>query len=235
MKTTFYSADSRGKMDFGWLKANYSFSFANYYNPERIHFGKLRVLNDDSIAGGMGFGKHPHENMEIITIPLKGSLKHKDSTGNSGIIGPNEVQIMSAGKGIEHSEMNHLKNDVTKLLQIWIFPKEYDIEPRYEQQYFEPEHRKNTWQPVVSNRHMGAMNINQDAVLSLTTLEKGKSLDYTINYEGNGVFFYVINGKVNLNGELLAERDAMGVEEIENTTFTAEEDTYLLAIEVPMN
>lgn len=235
MKTTFYSASSRGKADHGWLKANFSFSFANYYNPERIHFGKLRVLNDDIIAPNMGFGTHPHENMEIITIPLKGALKHKDSTGTEGVIRPNEVQIMSAGTGIEHSEHNYLKDGNTNVLQLWIFPKEYNIEPRYDQQYFEPLQRENTWQPIVSNKHMGAMNINQDAVLSLTTLKKGKTIEYRSNYADNGVYFYVITGKVVADGQVLGQRDAFGVEEFESISFVAEEDTYMLAVEVPMN
>jgi len=234
MKTTFYSANTRGTADHGWLQANFSFSFANYYNPERIHFGKLRVLNDDVIKGGTGFGTHPHENMEIVTIPLKGALKHQDSTGQKGVIRPNEVQIMSAGSGIEHSEVNYLKDAPTSVLQLWIFPKEYNIEPRYDQQYFDPEHRKNVWFPIVSNQHAGAMNINQDAVLSLTTLEKGKELEYTPTYEGNGVYFYVITGKVTTSDNELGQRDAFGVEEFENISFTAQEDTYMLAVEVPM-
>jgi len=235
MKTMHHSADKRGSMDYGWLKANFSFSFGSYYNPEKIHFGKLRVLNDDVISGGMGFATHGHENMEIITIPLKGALKHKDSTGQEGVIRPNEIQVMSAGSGIEHSEMNFLKNDDTSVLQLWIFPRETHTEPTYQQQYFEPVQRQNKWMPIVSPVHQGALEIKQDAVLSLTDLEAGKSVDYEFSYSGNGLYLYVISGAVKIDDKLLSEKDALEITETESFTMEASSDAYVLAVEVPMN
>ncbi len=168
MKKTIYKADSRGHSDHGWLKTNFSFSFADYYNPERIRFGMLRVLNDDTIQPGMGFGTHPHDNMEIVTIPLKGELAHKDSTGGKGIIKANEIQAMSAGSGVTHSEFNNSQTDEVSLLQIWVFPKEKNIEPRYDQKTFNPEERKNILKTVVSpDKNSDALWINQDAYFSL--------------------------------------------------------------------
>jgi len=236
MKAQVFSSDDRGKADFGWLKANYSFSFNNYHNPDKIRFGKLRVLNDDVIEGGKGFSTHGHENMEIISIVLKGALAHEDSTGSKGVIRPGEVQIMSAGSGITHSEKNYIKNGETSLLQIWIFPKEQNITPVYGQQYFDEKNRVNRWEPVVSNLHPSTLNINQDAVLSLAKLEKGNSLTYTLNYENNGVFLFVIEGEINLENEIqLKTRDAVGIENENTFAIKAKIDSKLLAIEVPMN
>lgn len=236
MKTTMFSSKERGEADFGWLKAKYSFSFNNFYSPDKIHFGKLRVLNDDIIEGGKGFAPHGHQNMEIISIVLKGALAHEDSTGSKGVIRPGEVQIMSAGSGINHSEKNHIKNGDTNLLQIWIFPKEQDIQPRYGQQYFDEHQRSNSWQPVISNLHQGSLNINQDAVLSLSNLDNGKSLDYKMNYEGNGVYLFLIDGDITLNKDIqLKTRDAIGIEKSSEFTLHANSESKILAIEVPMN
>ena len=234
MNTTTFPAKQRGSADFGWLKANYSFSFARYYNPENTHFGKLRVLNDDVIQGGAGFATHPHANMEIITIPLKGALAHEDSTGASGTIRPNEVQIMSAGTGIEHSEKNALVNAETNLLQIWIIPNEANVEPRYNQQYFDESQRVNQWQIVVSNIHPGAMRIHQDAVLSRLILEEGRTISYKMHFKENGIFLFVISGELSINQLLLQQRDAVGIQDVEEFNLKANKKSELIAIEVPM-
>lgn len=234
MKTTNYPSSERGSADFGWLKANYSFSFSNYFNPKNVRFGKLRVLNDDIIAAGAGFATHPHANMEIITIPLKGAIEHKDSTGQSGVIRPNEIQRMSAGIGIEHSEKNYIKNGESHALQIWIFPNQDNVNPIYQQQYFDPNQRINQWQYIVSNKHLGALDIYQNAVLARTTLQKGNAIDYKTHYEGNGVFLFVIDGEISINNQILMQRDALGIEETNNFTLRANKNSELLLIEVPM-
>lgn len=236
MEKTIYKSESRGHADHGWLNANHSFSFANYYNPERIRFGLLRVLNDDIVQPGMGFGTHPHDNMEIVTIPLKGELAHKDSTGNKEVIKPNEVQIMSAGSGLTHSEFNNSQTDLVNLLQIWIFPKEKNITPRYEQKLFNPDERKNKFQTVVSpGKNNGALWINQDAYLSLGNLEKGKNVKYNINHKGNGLYVFVIEGEIEIESEKLSRRDAIGLEKIASIDINAIENSEVLLIEVPMN
>lgn len=235
MKVNTYPANQRGRANHGWLKANYSFSFSSYYNPENTNFGKLRVLNDDFIAGGAGFPTHAHANMEIITIPLKGALAHKDSTGSKGVIRPNEVQFMSAGRGVEHSEFNHIANGETNILQIWIFPKEENTTPKYEQQYFDAHHRQNKWQFLVSNKHPGAIGITQDAVISRTQLQQGKELDYTLQYKSNGVYIFVIDGQIKINNEILGKRDAIGLEQIDIFALQSIKDSDVLCIEVPMN
>ncbi len=187
MKKTIHRADTRGHADHGWLNAHHSFSFANYYNPERIRFGTLRVLNDDIVQPGEGFGTHPHDNMEIVTIPLKGELAHKDNTGNKEVIRPGEVQIMSAGSGLTHSEFNNSKTDEINLLQIWVFPKEKNIKPRYGQKVFKPEDRKNKIKTVVSPKDSDALWITQDSYFSLASLDKDKKVSYEIKTKGNGL------------------------------------------------
>lgn len=234
MKTTNYPSNERGTADFGWLKTNYSFSFSNYFNPDQVRFGKLRVLNDDIIAAGAGFATHPHANMEIITIPLKGAIEHKDSTGQSGIIRPNEIQLMSAGIGIEHSEKNYIKNGESQVLQIWIFPNKDNVLPKYQQQYFDPNQRVNQWQYIVSNKHLGALDIYQDAVLARTTLTAGNTIDYKMNYEGNGAFLFLIDGEISIDNKTLIKRDAISIEESDNFTLKANLNSELLLIEVPM-
>ncbi len=236
MKTILQKSGDRGKADYGWLKANYYFSFSQYYNKEKVHFGLLRVLNDDHIAGGGAFPTHPHDNMEIVTIPLSGSIQHKDSTGGQGIIKAGDVQIMSAGKGVQHSEANGSATDTLNLFQVWIFPKVKDIQPRYDQRNFAAEDRVNKWQFVVSPVEADkGLWINQDARFALTNLESGRSLEYNTAFKGNGVYLVVINGSVKVNDIQLGKRDALGISDTSSFTITATENAELLAIEVPMN
>lgn len=236
MKKTIHRADSRGYADHGWLKSYHTFSFANYYNPERTRFGVLRVLNDDIVEPGMGFGTHPHDNMEIITIPIKGELAHKDSTGNKEIIKENEVQIMSAGSGLTHSEFNNSKTDKVNLLQIWLFPKEKNIKPRYAQKVFSPDEMKNTFKTVVSpDKNTGGLWINQDAEFLLASIDKGKSLKHNVKFSGNGIYLFVIEGSIEVLDEKLSNRDAIGLEGIEKFEIKADEDSKVLVIDLPMN
>jgi redox-sensitive bicupin YhaK (pirin superfamily) len=201
----------------------------------RVRFGLLRVLNDDHVEAGMGFGTHPHDNMEIISIPLKGALAHKDSTGNEHVINTGDVQIMSAGSGLYHSEYNASKTDEVNFLQIWVFPKERDIEPRYEQKAFDANDRKNKFQTVVSpEKTDGALWINQDSYFSLANLDKGTVVTYNVKHKGNGVYIFVLEGSVEAAGEKLDRRDAAGVEETDSVEITAGADSQLLLIEVPM-
>ncbi|WP_462252199.1 pirin family protein [Ferruginibacter sp.] len=236
MKTILFNAAVRGSADYGWLKPNYYFSFSDYRNPEKVHFGLLRVLNDDFIGGGGAFPTHPHDNMEIITIPFSGALQHKDSTGGQGIIKAGDVQIMSAGTGVQHSEANASATDPVTLFQVWVFPKERNIKPRYDQRNFDIAERVNKWQTIVSPLEADkALWINQDAKFSLTKLEAGKTLDYNNAFKGNGVFLVAINGAVKVGDINLNKRDAVGISGADNFTITATEDAELLAIEVPMN
>jgi len=236
MKTIQYKAAERGTADYGWLKPNYYFSFSQYHNPDKVHFGLLRVLNDDFVAGGGGFPTHPHDNMEIVTIPFTGALQHKDSTGGQGIIQSGDVQIMSAGTGVQHSEFNASATDPVTLFQIWIFPKIRNITPRYDQKKFDSTDRVNKWQTIVSPIIAdNALWINQDARFSLTKLEAGKSITYHNAFTGNGVFLVNIYGAANIEGINLNKRDAIGISETDSFSIAAIEDTELLAIEVPMN
>lgn len=236
MKTILYNAADRGSADYGWLKPNYYFSFSQYHNPERVHFGLLRVLNDDFVDGGGGFPTHPHDNMEIVTIPFTGALQHKDSTGGQGVIKAGDVQIMSAGTGVQHSEANASATEPVTLFQIWVFPKVRNIKPRYDQKTFDINDRINKWQTVVSPVEAdNALWINQDAKFSLTKLEAGKSITYNNAFAGNGVFLVNISGAASVGDITLNKRDAVGISETDNFTITATEDTELLAIEVPMN
>jgi len=236
MKTFIRKASERGTADFGWLKPNYYFSFSHYHDPKHINFGALRVLNDDFIAGGGGFPNHPHDNMEIITIPLSGAIQHRDSTGGQGIINAGDVQIMSAGTGVSHSEANASATNPLILFQIWLFPKERNIKPRYDQRNFNTAERQNAWQIIVSPREEDkALWINQDARFALTDLTKNQTLDYNNAFSGNGIYLVVINGSVSINGQTLEKRDAMGVSDTDTISITAIENCELLAIEVPMN
>jgi len=235
MKSIIHKSDSRGLAEQGWLTSRHTFSFADYYNPDRNRFGLLRVLNDDIVQPGMGFGTHPHDNMEIISIPLEGELAHKDTTGKKEVIRVNDVQIMSAGSGLAHSEFNNSKTDLVNFLQIWIFPKLKDITPRYEQKTFSLEERKNTFLTVVSpEKNSGALWINQDAYLSLGDLSAGTELKYDIKHKGNGVYIFVIDGAIVAEGINLTKRDAVGFEEISNALLKSIEDSKVLLIEVPM-
>lgn len=234
MNTVVHKANSRGFADHGWLKSRHTFSFAGYFNPDRVHFGALRVLNDDRVAGGRGFGTHPHENMEIVSIPLSGDLEHKDSTGRHKVIKEGDVQIMSAGTGIQHSEYNHNADKEVQFLQIWVFPKERNITPRYEQKSFDGNDRLNRFQTVVAPEGGEALTINQDAWFSLAELEKGKTLDYTLHKPGNGVYAFIIDGKAQVAGESLDARDAVGVTDAEQISITGDSDAEILLMEVPM-
>jgi len=236
MKTIFHSASSRGFADHGWLKAAHSFSFSSYYNPEKVHFGALRVLNDDIIAAGEGFGTHPHDNMEIITIPLEGSLEHKDSMGNGSVIASGEIQNMSAGKGITHSEFNPLPDKAGNLLQIWIFPKLRDITPRYGQlKYDSSKLLDNIVNFVSPELEDSKLWINQDAWLSLSKPSKGTELVYRMNKSGNGLYLFVIGGTVEAGGYLLGPRDAVGVWETESVSIKTNKDSFLLLLDIPMS
>jgi len=235
MKTTFHSADRRGHVSFGWLDSHHSFSFGNYYEPERVQFGKLRVLNDDIILGGSGFGMHPHDNMEIISIPLEGAIEHKDSTGTHAVIYENDVQIMSAGTGIRHSEYNHSKEQPANFLQIWILPKEKNIEPRYDQKTFDKTDRINRFQTVVSPDGRQAVWINQDAWLSLGNFTADFSTTYSLHNVANGVYVFVIDGNITVNNHSLFKRDAIGIWDVDKIDITANTNAEVLLIEVPMN
>ncbi|MBS1516504.1 MAG: pirin family protein [Bacteroidetes bacterium] len=236
MEKRIFKSEDRGSADHGWLIAKHSFSFADYYDPSNIRFGTLRVLNDDIIKPGMGFGKHPHDNMEIVTIPLKGELAHQDSTGNKEVIKPNEVQIMSAGSGLTHSEFNNSKEEETNLLQIWVFPKLKNIDPRYDQKYFDPADRINKIQTVVSPvERADTLWINQDAFFSLADPGKDNKLIYKMNLKTNGLYIFVIDGKISVDGEILGKRDAVGLENLESVELNSLEDSRLLFIEIPMN
>ncbi len=234
MKTILHKANERGHASHGWLDSWHSFSFANYHNSDKIHFGALRVLNDDTVKAGMGFGKHPHENMEIVSIPLHGDLHHKDSTGRDKIIKQNDVQIMSAGNGIAHSETNANSDKEVKFLQLWIFPKEYNITPHYEQKTFQPEERINKLQTVVAPDNSEAVFINQDAWLTLGNLEKSFTTEYMIKKKENGVYAFVIEGDVTIHDNKLGKRDALGIWETDKINISADSNAELLLIDVPM-
>ncbi|ULQ51140.1 pirin family protein [Flavihumibacter fluvii] len=235
MKTIFHPAGERGKVDFGWLNSHHSFSFGHWYHPDKVHFGALRVLNDDQVRGGAGFGTHPHDNMEIVSIPLSGALAHKDSTGTDGIINTGDVQIMSAGSGIQHSEYNASKTEAVNFLQVWVYPKLQNITPRYEQKTFDATRRNNQWQIVVSpDEKDGGVWINQDSLFALAQLDGGKSIDYSPRFAGNGVFFFLLEGSAEIGGQHLGQRDAIGVWDAASIAVSATENTRILAIEVPM-
>ncbi len=234
MKSIFHAADRRGRVNFDWLNSYHSFSFGHYHDPEKMHFGMLRVLNDDLIEGGSGFGAHPHDNMEIVSIPLFGALEHKDSTGTNEVIRENDVQIMSAGTGIKHSEYNHYKDKETSFLQIWVFPKERNIKPRYDQKTFDPAKRQNQLLTVVAPDDENAVWINQDAWFSLGNFESGLQSAYRIRKEGNGVYAFVLDGNVSINGQQLFKRDAIGIWDIDKLDIEAVTNANILLIDVPM-
>ena len=234
MTIELIKAAERGTADYGWLKPNYYFSFSGYHNPARVHFGMLRVLNDDFIAGGGMFPEHPHDNMEIVTIPFTGALSHRDSTGGQGIIRAGDVQIMSAGSGIRHSEANASSTEPVTLFQIWVFPKTRNITPRYDQRNFDPSGRVNRWQILVSPLpEDDALDINQDARFSMADLDAGASLDYVNAFPGNLVFLVVVDGAAEIGSMALRRRDAAGIRDTDQFTLTATERSTLLAIEVP--
>lgn len=233
--TILHPADSRGHANHGWLNAYHTFSFASYHNPQRNNFGVLRVLNDDTIAAGMGFGAHPHDNMEIITIPLEGDLAHKDSMGNAETIKSGDVQVMSAGSGIQHSEFNPNEDQHTKLLQIWLFPNKRNVEPRYQQITLNTDDRHNKLQQILSpNPEDAGVWIHQDAWFHLGKFDQGISADYKINKAGNGLYAFILKGDVTINGQELHTRDGFGIWNFDSLTITAGSDAEFLLMEVPM-
>lgn len=238
MKAQVHRSNTRGSADHGWLKAKHTFSFADYFNPNRIHFGALRVLNDDHIAPSMGFPTHPHRDMEIVTVPLSGALEHKDSQGHQAVIHSGEVQLMSAGRGVRHSEFNASDTDEVNVLQTWVIPKERGIAPRYEQKYFAPEGRKNQWQdvvvPLTEDSASEALKINQDAYYARSDLDAGYELSYQLRQPDHGVYMFVINGEVEIGGEKLGPRDAVGLSQTHAVKIKALSASEILAIEVPM-
>ncbi len=234
--TVIHKANTRGTADHGWLQANFSFSFANYHNPDRMHFGVLRVMNDDIIAAGMGFGTHPHDNMEIITIPLEGALEHKDSMGNGAIIQYGDIQCMSAGTGIQHSEFNPNQNKHANTLQIWMFPNKKNVTPRYDQLTLDKTKSVNTLQQILSpDPHDEGVWVHQDAWFHQGVLDNNFAGKYTIKRKGNGVYIFVIKGDITINGHALNKRDGIGIwdtDSIEYISNTA--DTEILLMDVPM-
>ncbi|HMN48041.1 MAG TPA: pirin family protein [Ignavibacteriaceae bacterium] len=236
MISKVYRSEDRGKANYGWLDTRYSFSFANYYNPEMMNFGMLRVLNDDTVLPSKGFGTHPHDNMEIITIILEGALEHKDSMGTGDVIHKDEIQVMSAGSGITHSEFNPSKDEKVNLLQLWIFPKEQNIKPRYDQKYFPADTRKNNLVTAVSGLNKnGALYIHQDAEIKLGNFEKDKKINYQLNNTANGVYIFVINGHIKIGDEDLFKRDAIGIYDTMDFALEIVENSDFVLIEVPMS
>ena len=233
--TVLHKANTRGHADHGWLNAYHSFSFASWYNPDRVQFGMLRVLNDDTVAAGMGFGTHPHDNMEIITIPLEGDLAHKDSMGNTEVIKTGDVQVMSAGTGIQHSEFNPNADQHTKLFQIWVFPKYRNVTPRYQQITLDVTEQKNNFAQILSpSADDAGVWIYQDAWFYLADFDKGFSKTYSINKEGNGIYVFVISGTITVDGQELETRDGLGIWEFNELEFVATSDAKFLLMEIPM-
>jgi quercetin 2,3-dioxygenase len=235
--TVLHKADTRGVANHGWLNSHHSFSFANYHNPERMHFGVLRVLNDDIVDQGMGFGTHPHNNMEIISIPLEGDLEHKDSMGNIAVIKHGDIQILSAGTGITHSEYNKNKDKKVKFLQIWVFPNKRNVTPRYDQMTLKVEDRHNKLQQILSpNANDAGVWIHQNAWFHLGKFDKDKTADYALKSKGNGIYAFVLNGDFTINDQPLSKRDGLGIWEIDKLTIKANSpDAEILLMEVPMN
>ncbi|MGA1050303.1 MAG: pirin family protein [Minisyncoccia bacterium] len=238
MQYIIHKSDSRGSADYGWLKTNYSFSFAEYMNPDRMGFGALRVLNDDIIAGGNGFGAHPHNNMEIITVTLSGGLEHKDNLGNMAVSKAGDVQVMSAGSGVFHSEFNaHPDTDLT-LLQIWVLPNKMNIMPRYEHRYFDIQSEVNTFHQIIKpiDSQEEGIGIYQEAWFQRAMLEKGQKLEYNLKHPNNGIYLFVISGQIIIGDNIeLKTRDAVGIENIdEEISILANEQTDILLMEVPI-
>lgn len=235
MKTVYHNADKRGKANHGWLQANHSFSFANYYDPKRINFGALRVLNDDTIAPGMGFGTHPHDNMEIITIPLEGDLEHKDSMGNIGFINEGEIQVMSAGTGVFHSEYNKNPDKPINLLQLWVMPNIQNAAPRYDQKSIRELKKNNDLYQVLSpNQNDDGMWIHQDAWFHMGDFDQITEVKYNLRKNGNGVYVFVIKGSFEIGEHKLDKRDALGIWDVDAFTVKAQPDSKILLVEVPM-
>lgn len=235
MKTIYHAANSRGDANHGWLKSKHTFSFASYHNPERMGFGALRVINDDFVIGGEGFGKHSHRDMEIISIPLSGKLAHGDNIGNQGVIETGEIQVMSAGTGITHSEMNGDANEPVKFLQIWVIPNKASVEPRYQQVRIDEQMKANEFNQVLSpNPDDAGVWIHQDAWFHMGHFDKGVTQTYQLKEANNGVYVFVIEGKVTINGNVLETRDGLGISDTKNFTMDANENARVLLMEVPL-
>ncbi|MEQ8925044.1 MAG: pirin family protein [Fulvivirga sp.] len=236
MKTVLHKAETRGHANHGWLDSHHTFSFANYYNPERVHFGVLRVLNDDIVAPSRGFGTHPHDNMEIVSIPLSGDLKHKDSMGNEAIIKEGDVQVMSAGTGIFHSEFNANDDKEVRFLQIWVFPNKKNVEPRYDQISIRDVEKKNEFYQVLSpNKDDQGVWVHQDAWFNLGKFDKAIESEYCLNKADNGVYAFILEGEVEINGQKLTKRDGLGISETDKLSVKATSDNArVLLMEVPM-
>lgn len=236
MKTVLHKANTRGHANHGWLDSWHTFSFAGYYDPAKIHFGALRVLNDDTVAPGMGFGKHPHDNMEIISIPLEGDLEHQDNTGTHSVINKGDVQVMSAGTGIYHSEKNKNDDQFVKFLQIWVFPNKQNIAPRYDQKNFSDADKHNKLATVVSplGSNDGGVQIQQDAWFHMGKLDKGTSLKYNLKKEGNGIYAFLVEGDVTINEITMNRRDGLGITEANELNIVADSNAEILLMEIPM-
>jgi len=233
MKKVIHRAADRGSADHGWLKARHSFSFAGYHRPDRMSFGLLRVLNDDEIAPGMGFGTHPHDNMEIVTVPLEGAVAHRDSMGHEETISAGEIQAMSAGSGITHSEYNASASDTLRLLQLWVMPARQNVTPQYDQKKFDLD--RDVFTTLVSpDGREGSLQINQNAIFSRGVFSEATETSYGIQFPGNGIYLFIIAGDVLIDGETLGPRDAVGITDTDSATFVCGADSDILCVEVPM-
>ncbi len=236
MNTVIHRADTRGHANHGWLDSHHTFSFANYYNPERMHFGVLRVLNDDVVSPAKGFGTHPHDNMEIISIPLEGDLEHKDSMGNEAIIREGDVQVMSAGTGVFHSEYNKNPDKEVKFLQIWIFPNQKNVEPRYDQISIRDIAKENEFYQVLSpNAQDEGVWIHQNAWFHIGNFDEGKTTTYELKDKNNGVYAFVLDGQVEIEGETLNSRDGFGIWDVSQIDVNSTSKSRILLMEVPMS
>ena len=237
MKTVLHKADTRGHANHGWLDSWHSFSFASYHNPDRVHFGALRVLNDDTVAGGMGFGKHPHDNMEIISIPLSGALEHEDNMGNKAVIKQGDVQVMSAGTGVQHAEKNRNSNEPVKFFQIWVFPNKRNVKPRYDQKSFSDADKHNNFLTIVSpiGTNDGGVQIHQDAWFSLGKFDENFQSTYAVRKKENAVYVFVIEGEVTVNGQTLNRRDGLAISETDKVDITAVSAADVLLMEIPLS
>lgn len=236
MKYILHKADSRGLAEHGWLTSRHTFSFADYYNADRVHFGKLRVLNDDIVQPGRGFGMHPHDNMEIITIPITGSLEHKDSIGTGSIIKTGDIQIMSAGTGVMHSEFNPSMEELVNFLQIWVFPEKMNIQPRYDQKTYDLEERKNQFQDLISPElDSKTLWINQKAWFSMAKPDEGSALKYELKDKNSGIYLFVIEGAFAIDQLSLNRRDGLGLWDLSSVEIKATENSEILVMEIPLN
>ncbi|MBW1295522.1 pirin family protein [Aquimarina litoralis] len=235
MKTIMHTSETRGTANLGWLNSYHSFSFGNYYNPERMSFGALRVLNDDTVSAGMGFGKHPHDNMEIISIPLEGDLEHKDSMGNTTVIKQGDIQVMSAGTGVFHSEYNKNSDKEVKFLQIWVIPNKKNVTPRYDQITIDDDNLENNLYQILSpNKDDNGIWIYQDAWFHMGQFEKGHTQHYSVKNKNNGVYIFVLEGNVTVENNELKKRDGLGIWDTNEIKIESNSTSKILVMEVPI-